>query len=137
LQSEFVWRRVEQHLETEVPGYEAWMNALVLESAENLSIRDMPGPGPCGPDDVRVRIHTVGICGSDVHYYTHGRIGPFVVREPMILGHEASGTVIECGDRVQSLNVGDRVCMDPGLPNMSSRATREGMYNVDPEAPLA
>ena len=50
-----------------------------------------------GPRDVRIKLHTVGICGSDVHYYTHGAIGPFVVREPMILGHEASGVVIETG----------------------------------------
>jgi D-xylulose reductase len=79
-----------------------------------------------------VRIHTVGICGSDVHYYTYGRIGPFVVQQPMILGHEASGVVIEVGDRVTSLAIGDRVCMEPGIPDPTSRASRQGIYNVDP-----
>ena len=49
---------------------------------------------------MKVKIDTVGICGSDVHYYTHGRIGPFVVREPMVLGHEAAGTVVEVGANV-------------------------------------
>jgi D-xylulose reductase len=74
----------------------------------------------------------VGICGSDVHYYTHGAIGPFVVREPMVLGHEASGVVVEVGDAVTSLRVGDRVCMEPGIPDPNSKATRLGIYNLDP-----
>jgi D-xylulose reductase len=81
---------------------------------------------------VRIAIRNVGICGSDVHYYQHGRIGPFVVEEPMVLGHEASGTVVEVGDEVRHLKVGDRVCMEPGIPDSNSRATRLGMYNLDP-----
>jgi D-xylulose reductase len=82
---------------------------------------------------VRIRIHTVGICGSDIHYYQHGRIGPFVVNEPMVLGHEAAGTVVQVGDEVQHLKPGDRVCMEPGVPDMDSRASREGLYNLDPK----
>jgi len=74
----------------------------------------------------------VGICGSDVHYYRHGAIGPFVVKHPMVLGHEASGTVIEIGNGVKHLKVGDRVCMEPGIPDPNSKATRLGMYNLDP-----
>lgn len=85
-----------------------------------------------GPHDVRIAIHTVGICGSDVHYYTHGKIGPFVVKEPMILGHEAAGTVTAVGTEVSHLKVGDRVCMEPGIPDLNSKAVRLGMYNVDP-----
>jgi D-xylulose reductase len=107
----------------------------VLERKDELSLRDFPidkNEEVLGPRMVRIRLHTVGICGSDVHYYTHGRIGPFVVKEPMILGHEASGTVIEAGADVTSLKVGDRVCMEPGIPDPNSRATRLGMYNVDP-----
>jgi len=77
-------------------------------------------------------VHTVGICGSDVHYYRHGAIGPFVVKHPMVLGHEASGTVIEIGNGVKHLKVGDRVCMEPGIPDPNSKATRLGMYNLDP-----
>jgi D-xylulose reductase len=81
---------------------------------------------------VRIAIRTVGICGSDVHYYTHGAIGPFVVKEPMILGHEAAGTVIEVGSQVTELVPGDRVCMEPGIPDPTSRASRLGKYNLDP-----
>lgn len=108
------------------------MKALVLEKKASLSLRDIDQQLVVGSDDVRIAIHTVGICGSDVHYYTHGQIGDFVVREPMILGHEASGTVIEVGDKVTHLRVGDRVCMEPGIPDLSSRAAKLGLYNIDP-----
>ncbi|TRD22097.1 alcohol dehydrogenase catalytic domain-containing protein, partial [Palleronia caenipelagi] len=106
--------------------------ALVLEEKDRLSLREIDLPDTLGPEDVRIAIHTVGVCGSDVHYYTHGKIGPFVVREPMVLGHEAAGTVSEVGRDVTSLAVGDRVCMEPGIPNMRSRAAKLGVYNVDP-----
>jgi D-xylulose reductase len=56
------------------------------------------------------------ICGSDIHYYTHGRIGDFVVREPMVLGHESAGVVVEVGDKVTNVKVGDRVAMEPEEP---------------------
>jgi len=108
------------------------MRALVLERQRELSLRDVDLPQKVGSDDVKIKVHTVGICGSDVHYYTHGRIGPFVVREPMVLGHEAAGTIVEVGGNVKHLKVGDRVCMEPGVPDPNSRASRLGMYNVDP-----
>ena len=108
------------------------MQALVLERAEQLALREFAVAERLGPRDVRVAIHTVGICGSDVHYYRHGRIGPFVVREPMVLGHEAAGTVAEVGDQVAALGVGDRVAMEPGIPDPNSRAARLGLYNLDP-----
>jgi D-xylulose reductase len=108
------------------------MKALVLEKTERLSLRDISMDETLGPRDVRVKLHSVGICGSDVHYYQHGRIGPFVVEAPMVLGHEASGTVIEAGSQVTRLKVGDRVCMEPGIPDPSSRPSRLGMYNLDP-----
>ena len=108
------------------------MQALVLERKGELSLREIELPQRVGPTDVKVAIHTVGICGSDVHYYTHGRIGPFVVNAPMVLGHEAAGTIVEVGPQVTGLSVGDRVCMEPGVPDLASRATRLGIYNVDP-----
>ena len=108
------------------------MRALVLERQRELSLRDIDLPLEVGADDAKVRIHTVGICGSDVHYYTHGRIGPFVVNAPMVLGHEAAGVVVEVGRNVKSLTPGDRVCMEPGVPDTSSRASKLGIYNVDP-----
>lgn len=108
------------------------MEALVLEKAHELNLRDIVIEEDLGPRDVRIKLHTVGICGSDVHYYETGRIGPFVVREPMVLGHEASGTILEVGEEVEHLKVGDRVCMEPGIPDPNSKATRLGKYHLDP-----
>src|SRR5262245_42598528 len=108
------------------------MRALVLEKKGELALRDIELDDRLGPGDVRIKIHTVGVCGSDVHYYTHGRIGPYVVNAPMVLGHEAAGTVTEIGTEVTDLKVGDRVCMEPGIPNLASRASKLGKYNVDP-----
>jgi len=85
------------------------MEALVLERKDELNLRDIALEETLGPQDLRIAIRTVGVCGSDVHYYTHGGIGPFIVRSPMVLGHEASGTVIETGAEVEQLKVGDRV----------------------------
>jgi D-xylulose reductase len=108
------------------------MRALVLEKQHELALRDIDLPQEVGPGQVKIKIHTVGVCGSDVHYYTHGRIGSFIVNEPMVLGHEAAGTVVEIGAGVTHLKIGDRVCMEPGIPDANSRASRLGMYNVDP-----
>lgn len=108
------------------------MQALVLERQHELSLRDIQLDESLGPHDVRIAIRTVGICGSDVHYYTHGAIGPFVVRAPMVLGHEAAGVVVEVGSAVTNLAEGDRVCMEPGIPDPNSRATQLGIYNLDP-----
>jgi D-xylulose reductase len=108
------------------------MKALVLEEKLRLSLREIALPREMGPQDVLIRIARVGICGSDVHYYQHGRIGPFEVKQPMVLGHEAAGIVVAVGDDVRDLKPGDRVCMEPGVPNLASRASREGHYNLDP-----
>ena len=108
------------------------MRALVLEKQRSLSLRDIDLPLEMGPRDVKIQIDTVGICGSDVHYYTHGRIGSFAVNAPMVLGHEAAGVVVDVGAEVKTLRAGDRVCMEPGVPDLASRASRLGLYNVDP-----
>ncbi len=108
------------------------MKALVLKEKNKLSIQDFSIEEPLTATDVRIRIKDVGICGSDIHYYVHGRIGDFIVKEPMVLGHEASGVVVETGKDVRNLKVGDRVCMEPGIPTLGSAATLAGCYNLDP-----
>jgi len=109
------------------------MKALVLESAGELAIRDIDIDEQLGPYDVRIEPKVVGICGSDVHYFTDGRIGDFVVNAPMVLGHEAAGVVVEVGSEVEDLRVGDRVCMEPGIANAESVEFRSGRYNLDPD----
>ena len=108
------------------------MKALVLEGVRDARLRDIALSTELGDDDVRVTMKVVGICGSDLHYYLHGAIGPFVVREPMVLGHEGAGQVVAAGRRVAHLKPGDRVCMEPGIPDWTSRASRAGLYNLDP-----
>ena len=87
----------------------------------------MPVPGP---HEVVVEVRSVGICGSDVHYYEHGRIGDFVVNAPMVLGHESSGVVVDAG--TSSLRVGQRVTMEPGVPCGHCEQCRRGTYNLCP-----
>lgn len=109
------------------------MKALVLESVKKLSLRDIQIKETLGQHDVRIQIKACGICGSDVHYYVEGAIGSFVVTEPMVLGHEAAGVIIEKGEKVKHLNVGDLVCMEPGIPNMQASEMLEGNYHLDPD----
>ncbi len=106
--------------------------ALVLEEVRKLALRDIDLDLTVGDGDVRIAMDVVGICGSDVHYYRHGKIGPFLVKEPMILGHEGAGTVVACGSKARNLKVGDRVCIEPGVPDFSSCPSRIGLYNLDP-----
>jgi D-xylulose reductase len=106
--------------------------ALVLERKREIALREIDLDLTLGDRDVRIAMDVVGICGSDVHYFRHGKIGPFIVREPMILGHEGAGTVVACGSAVHHLSVGDRVCIEPGIPDFSSRPSRIGLYNLDP-----
>ncbi len=103
--------------------------AAVLYGIGDLRIEDRPVPVP-GPRQVLVEVASVGICGSDVHYYEHGRIGDFVVSAPMVLGHEASGVVVGRGDSARQHELGQRVALEPGVPCGSCRECRTGHYNL-------
>ena len=107
------------------------MRAAVLHGPGKLVIEERPIPRP-GPGEVVVRTRAVGVCGSDTHYYDHGRIGSFVVEEPLVLGHEAAGEVAEVGAGVTRVAVGQRVSVEPGVPDMSCRQCLSGRYNLCP-----
>ena len=85
-----------------------------------------------GPGEVVVRVASVGVCGSDTHYYEHGRIGQFVVEDPLVLGHEASGEVTAVGAGVTSPAVGQRVSIEPGVPDLTCEQCLAGRYNLCP-----
>ena len=110
------------------------MKAVTLLEKGKIAIVDNYEHGKTlGDNDVEIKIMACGVCGSDVHYYTHGRIGPYVVEKPMVLGHEASGVITKVGKNVTHLSVGDRVCIEPGIPRFDSPETLAGCYNLDPE----
>lgn len=105
--------------------------ASVLHGSRDIRTDPRAVPVP-GPDEVLVRISAVGVCGSDVHYYEHGRIGDFVVREPLVLGHEASGVVVGRGERARRHQLGQRVALEPGVPCGRCSQCRAGRYNLCP-----
>ncbi|WP_136192583.1 NAD(P)-dependent alcohol dehydrogenase [Actinomyces procaprae] len=107
------------------------MRASVLREAGVVVLEERPVPAP-DPDQVLVRIESVGVCGSDVHYYQHGRIGDFVVREPMILGHESAGTIVAVGADVDSGRVGQRVSIEPQRCCRVCKYCKRGEYNLCP-----
>lgn len=107
------------------------MRAAVLRAAKQVVVEERVRPRPA-PGQVLVRVASVGVCGSDVHYYEHGRIGRFVLDAPLVLGHEASGEVAELGPGVTALRVGQRVSIEPGLPDLTCRQCRSGRYNLCP-----
>ncbi|KAJ5893455.1 hypothetical protein N7495_005146 [Penicillium taxi] len=80
--------------------------------------------------DVIVQVIATGICGSDVHYWQHGRIGRYVVEKPIVLGHESTGIVVETGNNVDGLKVGDQVALEPGVACNSCHFCRSGRYNL-------
>ncbi|XP_063139178.1 sorbitol dehydrogenase isoform X2 [Rattus norvegicus] len=96
-----------------------------------MDLENYPIP-ELGPNDVLLKMHSVGICGSDVHYWEHGRIGDFVVKKPMVLGHEAAGTVTKVGPMVKHLKPGDRVAIEPGVPREIDEFCKIGRYNLTP-----
>jgi len=103
----------------------------LLERTNVMTLVDRPRP-VAGPGDVLVRVHRVGVCGSDVHYYTHGRIGSFVVEKPLVLGHEMAGIIEDVGAGVPRSRIGERVAVEPGVPDRTCEWCRTGRYNLCP-----
>lgn len=115
----------------EIPVVPATMRASVLRAPHQLEIQERSVQHP-GPHEVLIRITSVGVCGSDTHYYEHGRIGDFVVAEPLILGHEPAGVIVAVGSDVHDRHAGQRVSLEPGIPQPFSSQTLRGQYNLDP-----
>lgn len=108
------------------------MQVSVLRGPRDVAVEERPIP-QVGPGDVLVQVGSVGVCGSDVHYYQHGRIGDFVVTSPLVLGHEAGGVVEAVGDEVPADLVGQRVAIEPGVPCRRCAQCRHGHYNLCPD----
>lgn len=107
------------------------MRAVYLEKKGVLKERDIPVPD-FNENEVKIKVKSVGICGSDVHYWEHGKIGNFIVKEPLILGHELAGEVVDKGSNVNNLNIGDLVVVEPGTTCGKCEYCKEGRYNLCP-----
>ena len=105
------------------------MRSAVLTEPGEFEVRDRPKPEQAA-DEVLVAVGEVGICGSDVHYYEHGRIGDYVVEEPLVLGHESAGEVVAVGDDVVGLEPGARVALEPGVSCRRCPHCKRGDYHL-------
>ncbi|MEC3980235.1 NAD(P)-dependent alcohol dehydrogenase [Amycolatopsis sp. H20-H5] len=108
------------------------MKVSVLNGVRDVTLERRPVPVP-GPREVLVKVAAVGTCGSDVHYYEHGRIGDHVVRAPLVLGHEPGGVVVAAGARATRHEVGTRVALEPGVPCSACAQCKAGRYNLCPD----
>lgn len=85
---------------------------------------------PPSPTELQISIRSTGLCGSDLHYYRHYRNGDIIVREPMSLGHESAGVVVDVGSEVSNFKVGDKVALEVGQPCENCDRCKEGRYNI-------
>ena len=111
---------------------EGTMKVAVMEGINKIGFTEAPIPTPKA-DEVLVKLDYVGICGSDLHYYETGAIGNFIVEPPFILGHEPGGVVVEVGENVTHLKVGDKVALEPGKTCGHCEFCKQGKYNLCPD----
>jgi L-iditol 2-dehydrogenase len=107
------------------------MRASVLIGKQAIAVEERAVPVP-DADQVLVRVGSVGVCGSDVHFYTDGALGDWQLDGPLVLGHESGGTIVAAGRAVDSSRVGERVSIEPQRPSSTSEETLSGRYNLDP-----
>lgn len=109
------------------------MKAFVLHGAKDIRKEHVAMPEP-GPGEVLVAVRAAGICGSDLHYYAHGRCGNFIPTRPFILGHEFAGDVVAHGEGVvDGPAIGTRVAVDPSRACGQCKQCRQGRYNLCPK----
>lgn len=111
---------------------EGMMKVAVMNGIGKMGFEKRPIPKPKA-DEVLVKLEYVGICGSDLHYYETGAIGDYVVKPPFVLGHEPGGTVVEVGEKVKHLKIGDRVALEPGKTCGHCEFCKQGKYNLCPD----
>lgn len=100
-----------------------------MTDIDTIEFKTRPRP-KLESNDVLVKVRDIGICGSDVHYLTEGQIGDFVVEDPLILGHEVAGEIVETGDEVDTHAVGQEVAIEPGIPCRRCEYCKRGEYHL-------
>jgi L-iditol 2-dehydrogenase len=106
------------------------MKAALLIAKKKIELRTIPSPSLKNENDVLIRMNAVGICGSDIHYFTRGRIGDQIIRFPQIVGHEGAGTVEKVGHEVRRVRPGDRIAIDPAVSCGRCDQCRAGRKNT-------
>ena len=106
------------------------MKAMMLTGIREMEMREVFEPALINPDDVKIRMSAVGICGSDIHYYTQGQIGSQKVVYPFCVGHEGAGVVVATGKSVKRVNPGDLIAIDPAMPCGECDQCRAGRHHT-------
>ncbi|KAD7480408.1 hypothetical protein E3N88_03544 [Mikania micrantha] len=114
----------EENEQVEETNMAAWLLGI-----KNIQIQPYNLP-TLGPDDVKVQIKALGICGSDVHHFKNLRVANFIVKKPMVIGHECAGIIKDIGSNVKSLAIGDRVALEPGISCQTCNLCKNGTYNL-------
>lgn len=106
--------------------------AVVIHGKNDMRLENRPIP-EISRNEVLLRMDCVGICGSDISVLTKGRLGDYIMKEPLITGHESSGVVVKVGCEVTNLAIGDRVAVEPGIPCRTCKLCKSGSYNICPD----
>lgn len=92
------------------------MKSMMLTGIRQMEMKEIPEPVITGPHEVKIKMAVLGICGSDIHYYTQGKIGSQQADYPYSVGHEGAGIVVETGSAVTRVKIGDKIAIEPALP---------------------
>lgn len=105
------------------------MATSVLIEPHRIELQERPVPAP-GPNEVLIRVDAIGVCGSDTHFYESGSVGDIVVKSPVVLGHETSGTIVAVGEGVDASRVGELVAIEPQKPCRRCSLCKDGRYHL-------
>lgn len=106
------------------------MKAMMLTGIRQMELKEISEPSIVNPKDVKIKMSVVGVCGSDIHYYTQGKIGSQKVQYPFTVGHEGAGVVVEVGKAVKSVKPGDIIAIDPAMPCRECDQCLAGRYHT-------
>jgi L-iditol 2-dehydrogenase len=107
-----------------------YMKAMMLTGIRLMMMKEIPEPVLVNPKDVKIKMSVVGICGSDIHYYTQGKIGTQIVKYPFTVGHEGAGVVVETGPSVKRVKKGDLIAIEPAMPCRECDQCLAGRYHT-------
>jgi L-iditol 2-dehydrogenase len=106
------------------------MKAMMLTGIKAMEMKEVPEPVLVNPKDVKIKMSVVGVCGSDIHYYTQGQIGSQIVKYPFTIGHEGAGVVVETGPEVKRVKKGDLIAIEPAMPCWKCDQCLEGRHHT-------